>query len=95
MRGGAALSEIDVNNLERLSTENLINFYKKELKMIDLGEPASTFFSESARRRLMKKGILIRSRAHVQSRVHGRNIWITTITDMTRTLISQTRQKRL
>ncbi len=82
-------------NFEQLSNENLVNFYKKELKMIDLGKPASTFFSESERRRLIKKGILRRSRANVQSRVHARsNIWITTITDMTRTLIYQAEQQR-
>ncbi len=78
-----------VLNLDQISNENLVNFYKKELKMIDLGEPASTFFSESARGRLIKKGILKRSQAPVQSRVNGRNTWITTITDMARTLISQ------
>ncbi len=85
-----------VVNFEQLSDENLVDFYKEELKMIDLGKPASTFFSESERRRLIKKGILRRSRANVQSRVHARsNIWITTISDMTRTLISQARQKHL
>jgi hypothetical protein len=78
-----------VLNFEQLSDENLVNFYKKELKMIDLGEPASTFFSESERRRLIKKGILRRSRARVKSRMHARSIWITTISDMARTLISQ------
>ena len=81
-----------VSNFEQISDENLVDFYKKELKMIDLGKPASTFFSESERRRLIKKGILKRSRANVKSRVHARNIWITTITDMARTLISQAEQ---
>ncbi len=78
-----------VINFEQLSDENLVDFYKEELKMIDLGKPASTFFTESERRRLIKKGILKRSRAHVQSHMHTRNIWITTISDMARTLISQ------
>ena len=32
-------------NLEQLSNENLVNFYKKELKMIDLGEPARAVLS--------------------------------------------------
>ncbi len=79
-----------VLNLEQLSNENLVNFYKKEFKMIDLGKPASTFFSSSARRRLIKKGILSRTRARVDKGADARsNIWITTISDMTRTLISQ------
>ncbi len=72
-----------VLNLEQLSNENLVNFYKKELKMIGLGKPASNFFSTNARRRLLKKGILKRS---------AREKWITTITDMTRTLIDQTEE---
>ena len=67
-----------VLNLEQISDENLVNFYKEEFKKIDLGEPASTFFTPSVRKRLLKKGIL--------KRVHHR---ITTISDMTRILISQ------
>ena len=72
-----------VLNLEQLSDENLVNFYKKELQMIGLGEPASDFFTSSMRKKLIKKGILKRS---------ARAKWITTISDMTRTLISQTGQ---
>ena len=72
--------------LEQISNENLVNFYKKELKMIDLGEPASTFFSRSAYTRLLKKGILRRSRRPPPTRS---KIWIITISDMTRTLISR------
>ncbi len=83
-----------VLNLEQLSDRNLVNFYKKELKMIYLGKPASTFFTESARGRLIKKGILRRILTPVKSRVNGRNIWVTTITDMTRTLIYQAEEKR-
>ena len=74
-----------VLNLEQLSIENLINFYKKELKMIDLGKKkASTLFSDNMRRRLIKKGILKRSKMSKE--------WITTISDSTRTLISQAEQ---
>jgi len=72
------------SNLEQLSNENLVNFYKKELKMIDLGKSASNFFTSSARRRLIKKGILKRSKQSKE--------WVTTISDMTRTLISQAGQ---
>ena len=72
-----------VLDLEQKSDENLVDFYREEFKMIDLGEPASTFFTQSVRRQLIKKGILKRS---------ARAKWITTITDMTRTLISQTGQ---
>ncbi len=74
-----------VLNLEQLSDENLVNFYKEELKMIDLGEPVSTFFSRSAYTKLLKKGILKRSRKPPPARS---KIWIITISDMTRTLIS-------
>ena len=65
-------------NLEQISDENLVNFYKEELHMIDLGEPVSTFFTPSVRKRLLKKGIL--------KRAHPR---ITTISDWTRAIISQ------
>ena len=80
---------IDGINLEQISNENLVNFYKREFKLIGLGEPASTFFTQSVRRRLIKKGMLSRSRARVDK---GPNAWITTISDMTRTLISQLEQ---
>ena len=65
-------------NLEKLSDENLVKFYKEELQMINLGEPVTTVFNYSVRRTLIKKGILKWSRGHG-----------TTITDMTRALISQ------
>ncbi len=73
-------------NLEQLSNENLVYFYKDEFQMIDLGEPASTFFSASTIKGLIKKGILKTTRAGVRA---GSRTWITTITDMTRTLISK------
>jgi hypothetical protein len=72
-----------VLNLEQISNENLVNFYKKELMMIGMGKPASVFFSTNVVKNLLKKGILRRTRKHVQSK-----IWITTISDMTKNLIS-------
>ena len=74
-------------NLEQLSNENLVNFYKEELKMIDLGESASTFFTSSVRKKLIKKGILKTIPSYPSLSSLGRN---TIITDLTRTLISQT-----
>ena len=71
-----------VLNLEQLSNENLVNFYKKELKMIDLGEPARSFFSQHKMRGLIEKGILRKTREHARART-----WLITLTDMTRTLI--------
>ena len=76
-----------VLNLEQLSNENLVNFYKEELKMIDLGESASTFFTSSVRKKLIKKGILKTIPSYPSLSSLGRK---TIITDLTRTLISQT-----
>ena len=78
-----------VLNLEQLSNENLVNFYKKELKMIDLGESASTFFTSNMRKKLIKKGILKTIPSYPYLASLGRK---TIITDLTRTLISQTGQ---
>ena len=74
-----------VLNFEQLSDENLVNFYKKELKMIDLGEPASAFFTPSMRKKLTKKGIIKTIPSYPLLSSLGRK---TVITDMTRTLIS-------
>ena len=81
-----------VLNLEQMSNENLVNFYKEELKMIDLGESASTFFTSSMRKKLIKKGILKTIPSYPYLASLGRK---TIITDLTRTLISQTEQKHL
>ena len=78
-----------VLDLERLSDENLVNFYKEELKMIDLGESASAFFTSSMRKKLIKKGILKTIPSYPYLSSLGRK---TIITDLTRTLISQTGQ---
>ena len=75
-----------VLNLEQLSNENLVNFYKEELKMIGLGEPASAFFTSSMRKKLLKKGILTTIPSYPLVSSPGRK---TTISNRTRTLISQ------
>ena len=75
-----------VLNLEQKSNENLVNFYKEELQMIDLGKSASTFFSASAIKGLIKKGILKTIPSYPYLSSLGRK---TIITKMTRTLISQ------
>jgi len=71
-----------VLNLEQLSNENLVNFYREELKMINLGEPVSTFFSANTIRGLIRKGILKTTHPSPPRRR-------ITISDSTRTLISQ------
>jgi hypothetical protein len=76
-----------VLNLEQLSDENLVNFYKEELQMIGLGEKASTFFTSSVRKKLIKKGILETIPSYPSLSKLGRK---TIITDLTRTIISQT-----
>ena len=76
-----------VLNLEQISNENLVNFYKEELKMIGLGEKTSTFFTSSVRKKLIKKGILKTIPSYPSLSKLGRK---TIITEMTRTLISQT-----
>ncbi len=76
-------------NLEQLSDENLVNFYKRELNLIDLGEPASTFFTSSVRKNLIKKGILKTVPSYPLQSSLGRK---TIITEMTRNLISKTEQ---
>ena len=76
-------------NLEQISNENLVNFYKEELKMIDLGASASTFFTSSMRKKLIKKGILKTIPSYPYLASLGRK---TILTDLTRTLISQTGQ---
>lgn len=76
-----------VLNLEQISNENVVNFYKKELTMIGMGKPASVFFSTNVVKNLLKKGILRRTRKHVRSK-----IWITTISDMTKNLLSLVEQ---
>lgn len=48
-----------VLNLEQISNENLVNFYRDELQMIGMGEPSSTFFTANVMKNLLKKGILI------------------------------------
>ena len=78
-----------VLNLEQMSNENLVNFYKEELKRIDLGESASAFFTSSMRKKLIKKGILKTIPSYPLLSSLGRK---TIITDLTRTLISQTGQ---
>jgi len=75
------------SNLEQKSDENLVNFFKEELKMIDLGEKASTFFTSSVRKKLIKKGILKTMPSYPSLHSLGRK---TIITEMTRNLISQT-----
>jgi len=46
--------------LEKASDENLILFYREEIKRVDEGENATDLFSVRVRRRLLDLGILAR-----------------------------------
>jgi len=56
------LNEEEINEIERRSDLNLIEYFSAELRMIESGVSPCRVFNESVRRKLVKSGTLIQMR---------------------------------